>query len=160
MTNGLEPHLLIEKNGNDWSVEIDFLAQTNFPKNTWLKITNRIGSKLQCWLTSGVELPSTNPSVVAATQLPPQTTVLDIMNSVRPSHTRGLQWLFTRPGSLSGVTAFNLHDVFGFSLTNDLVLQVSPLLYRVGTNGVTAYLVEFPPIRIRFASTGDVRKEE
>ncbi len=45
-TNGLQPHLLCEKSGmswNDWSIEIDYVAQTNFSRFSWLKITNSMG---------------------------------------------------------------------------------------------------------------------
>jgi hypothetical protein len=164
-TNGLQPDILVEKLGTDWQIDIELYARTNFAKNTWHKITNRFGSKLQLWLTNGMELQSTNPSVLAAMNLPEITTVSNIMHGVRPLHTRGLQWWpVAGRGVVDGesypTTGFNLKSAFDISPTNDYVLQITPLLYEVETNEVTAHLVEFPPIKMKLMSNGDVRKEE
>jgi len=162
-TNGLQPHLSIEKSGKDWSVGIDLHAQTNFDKNTWLKITNRIGSKLQVWLTNGVEVTSTNQSILTAMSPLAQTTVANIMVGVRPLHTRGLQWWpvvnkAVTAGDFGPTTVFELQTDFGISFTNDIILQIAPLIYKVETNEVTAHLVEFPPIKMKLLSNGEVQK--
>src|SRR5580692_8227297 len=86
-TNGLQPDILVEKSKTDWHIDIEFFARTNFERNAWLKTTNRVGSKLQLWLTNGMELQSTNPSVLAAMSLPTMTTVSDVMHGVHPSNT-------------------------------------------------------------------------
>jgi hypothetical protein len=164
-TNGLQPHLLIEKSGknwDDWDIEIDFIAKTNFAKNTWLKITNRVGSKLQLWLTNGVELQLTNPSALAAMNLPSQTAVSNIMRNVHPSNTRGLQWWpVVQHGVVDGesyqATGFKLQSAFDISFTNDVVLQITPLIYKVETNMETAHLVEFPSVKMKLLSNGEVR---
>ncbi len=82
------------------------------------------------------------------------------MRNIHPSNTRGMQWLWTEPGALSGAGIIYLQSVFNTSFSNDVVLQVTPMLYKVETNDVTAHLVEFPPIKVRLMSNGDVRKEE
>jgi hypothetical protein len=163
-TNGFQPDILIEKFETDWHIDIELFAQTNFEKNTWLKITNRVGSKLQLWLTNGVELKSTNSSVLAATNLPCQTTVSDIMRGVHPSNRRGSQWLSVVGQPIAAgkfypsVTFFRLCDAFDISFTNDVVLQITPLIYKVETNGTAAHLVEFPPIKMKLLSNGKVQK--
>jgi hypothetical protein len=160
--NGLKPGLIIQKNGTEWGVDIDYLAQTNFSGVAWLMITNRVGSKPRLWLTNGMELQSTNPSVLAAMNLPSQTTVSNIMRGVR-SQWRPGQWLRGSQAGLSSgdnisATTFSLQSAFGISLTNDYVLQVTPLLYKVETNRETTRLVEFPPIKVKLLSSGDVEQ--
>jgi hypothetical protein len=166
MTNGLEPHLLINKHGNDWDVDIELVAKTNFEQNTWLKVTNQVGSKLQLWSgDDGMELQSTNPSVLAAMRLPFQTTVSEILHGVHPANTRGLQWWPVAMheiavGESYPVAGFRLQNAFGCSPTNNYILQVTTLIYRVETNGATAHLVAFPPIKVGLMASGEVRKEE
>lgn len=162
-TNGLQPDILVEKSEIDWHIDIELFARTNFGKNTWLKITNRVGSKLQLWLTNGVELTITNPSALAAMNLPAQTTVSNIMHGVRPLHTRGLRWWpvvgqGVATGEFHPMTVFSLQSDGGISLTNDVVLQITPLIYKVETNGATAHLVEFPPIKMKLMANGNVQK--
>ncbi|MGD0207195.1 MAG: hypothetical protein ABSC89_06285 [Verrucomicrobiota bacterium] len=112
----------------------------------------------------GVELKSTNSSVLAATNLPYQTTVSNIMRGVHPSNRRGSQWLsvvgqpITAGKFYPSVTFFRLCDAFDISFTNDVVLQITPLIYKVETNEVTAHLVEFPPIKMKLLSNGEVQK--
>jgi len=161
-TNYLQPHLLIEKYGADWSIEVDYLAQTNFSRNTWLKITNRIGSRLQLCLTNGMELQSTNLGVLAAMNLPSQTTVSNVLCSI-PWRWRPAQWLRTNPtgvgiGDLATSANFSLQSAFDVSFTNDVVLQITPLIYKVETNEVTAHLIEFLPIKMKLLSNGEVQK--
>lgn len=162
-TNCLQPRLLIEKYGNNWSVGIDLYARTNFGKNTWLKISNRVGSKLQFWSTNGVEIPLTNSNVLAAKNLPSQTTVSDIMRGVHPTHIRGLQWWpvvgrGVATGEFYQMAGFSLQSDCGISFTNDVVLEISPLIYKVETNGAKAHLVEFPPIKMKLMANGNVQK--
>ncbi|MGA2181173.1 MAG: hypothetical protein ABSH15_16520 [Verrucomicrobiota bacterium] len=162
-TNGLQPRLLIEKYGSDWSVEIDLYARTNFEKNAWLKITNRVGSKLQLWLTNGIELQLTNSSILAAMNLPSQTTVSNIMRGVHPSNKRGLQWWpvvghGVAAGESYTAAGFSLQSDFDISFTNDVMLQITPLIYKVETNEVMAHLTEFPPIKMKLLSNGKVQK--
>lgn len=165
-TNNIQPEIEIQKSGtnwSDWSIGIDFIAKANFTRNTWLKITNRVGSKLQLWLTNGMELQSTNSGVLAAMNLPAQTTVSEVMHGVHPSNTRGMQWLRTNPtgvgsGDIASATTFSLQNAFDVSFTNDVVLQISPLIYKVETNGAIAHLVEFPPIKMKLMANGNVQK--
>ena len=159
-TNYLEPHILIEKYGTNWNVEIDFLALTNLDRHAWLKTTNPIGSKLHLWSTGGTEIRLTNADVVAAFNLPRQLTIDDIIRSVRPIDRRGLQWLWTRQEALSAATSFNLPPGFEASITNGVILRIIPLIYKIETNEVTADLVEFPPIKIKLLPNGEAKKIE
>ena len=159
-TNYLEPHILLEKHGANWNVEIDLLALTNFDSHAWLKTTNAISSKLQLWSADGTEVSLTNASALAAFNLPSPIAVADIIQSVRPKDRRGLQWLWTRQGSLSGVAVFDLPPEFKGSVTNDVVLGITPLIYKVETNEATADLVEFPPIKIKLLADGEAKKIE
>jgi|SRR5665213_89171 len=91
-TNNLKPSLSIQKLNADWSVEIEFTAQTNFSERSWLKIANHFGSKLRLWTTNGIEIQPTNLIVSTSQQFPIQTTVLDVLSEFHPANLRGLQW--------------------------------------------------------------------
>ena len=161
-TNGLQPRVTFSREGADWSFEIDYKALTNFPANSWLSITNRCGSKLELWLNDGVKAQIKDQTALAAMSLPTQTTVANIMRgSARP---RILQWLrfgsrSPVAGETAAVTTFNLSQAFDIAFTNDVTLQITPLLYRVDSNIQTARLIEFPPMRLKLFSNGDVKKE-
>ena len=164
-TNGLKPFLSIERSRANWYVEIDFKAQTNFSEWAWLKISSRFGSKLELWQTNGVEIQPTNPVALANNHLPVQTTVSNILSGFHPANLRGLQWgrsgfNGTKVGEFFPLASFDLGSAFNVPFTNDIVLQITPLIYRVETNEVTAHLVEFPPIKVRLMADGNVRKEE
>jgi len=162
-TNGLRPSILIGKEGPNWSYELDFLSLTNFLDTSWMKITNRVGAKLQCWQSDGTEVFSTNTEVLDAMHLPVKTTASEIRRSV-PHSRWGLCWL--RVGSSRAVgnepvtaasTTFNLADAFSAPFTNYGVLKITPLLYRVDTNMQAAQLVEFPPIKVKLLPDGHVQ---
>jgi len=53
---------------------------------------------------------------------------------------------------------FSLQSAFDVSFTNDVVLQITPLIYKVETNEVTAHLIEFLPIKMKLLSNGEVQK--
>jgi hypothetical protein len=159
-TNSLLPVLIVEKFETDWTIEIDYIAQTNFPRNTWLRITNRVGSRLEAWSAYGTVLKSTNQAVLAAMTLPAETTVAEIMKGVRPPSIRGMQWLGTDPGLSFTAASFGLRSAFTVPVTNDLVLQITPLIYKVDTNKTTACLVEFPAIKLRLFPDGNIQKIE
>jgi hypothetical protein len=157
-TNCLQPCLLLEKTGAGWAVEIDYIAKTNFSKYSWLKINNSVGAKLQAWSDVGTMLLQKNPAGLTVTDPPASTTVSNIMHSVHPSSKRGLQWLWTEPGTMSGATAFSLQTYYDIPQSSNVIVQLEPLLYKVNSDGVTADLIGFPPIRLKILSTGDVQK--
>jgi hypothetical protein len=163
-TNGLKAEFLIEKYSRDWTIELDFISQTNFSQYAWLKTTNRVGAKLTLWI-DGLETHSTNADALNALRLPSETTVSKIMNGVRLSSRRGLQWWRTKfdgshPGESYPSTSFSLGSVFNFSPTNEIVIQIAPLIYKVEADEVAARLVEFPPTKIKLLPDGDVQKIE
>lgn len=159
-TNSLQPNFLFQReiraNGPDWRVEIDLTAQTNFPGHTWLKVLDPCGAKMRVWFTNDVELTATGTK--GLTSPPARTTVPDVLNGIYRRY-RGRQWW---PSSNLGaasdqqvfLSSFKLSDVFAGPFTNDVVLQMSPLIYKVDTNGVTANLIEFPPTKIRLTTDG------
>jgi hypothetical protein len=173
-TNSLQPNFLIQRefgtNGPDWRVEIDLTAQTNFPGHAWLKVLDPCGAKLRVWRTNDVELTATGTNGLASPAA--KTTVSDVLNGIYrryrgrqwwPSRYRGRQWW---PSSNLGaasdqqvfLSSFKLSEVFAGPFTNDIVLQISPLIYRVDTNGVTANLVEFPPTKLKLTTGGKVEE--
>lgn len=163
LTNGLLSSLEINPASDGWQIDILLTAQTNFPAHAWLKITNRVSSKLELWLTNGVQVLSTNFDVLDVFNLPTQTTVSNIMrHSFFPRSGRAYQWwLVGRPaskGAFNDLANFNLSPSFEISSTNDYVLQITPLIYKVETNEETAHLVEFPPIKVKLLSNGEVQK--
>jgi hypothetical protein len=157
-TNGLQPDIFVSRARTNWYVEIDMLCHSNFPTYTWLKPTNRVASKLEVWFTNGVAVVSHSPDVLAAARLPEKTTVASIMQGVERNR-RGLQWALSimgesRAGEAFPVASFGLRPAFDIPLTNDVLLQITPVLYRVDTDKVTAHLVTFNPVRIKLLSSG------
>lgn len=150
---------------NGWEIDIRFTSQTNFPAHTWLKVTNYVGSKLELWQTNSVQIISTNADVLGAFHLPRQTKVSEIMRHsfISPNKRAYRWWLVGRPayeGASDYTANFMLESAFDISLTNDYLLQITPLIYRVETNEVTARLVEFPPIRVKLMANGNVQRIE
>jgi hypothetical protein len=167
-TNFLQPSLIVQNLGTNWYFELDFLAQTNFPQNAWLKITNRAASRLELWTIGGVKIPSRNPDTLGAWQLPTETTVSEIMSGVQ-QRLRVRQWLlfglnkdgsYTTINHSAAVPNFDLGSAFDVSMTNDLILSITPLLYKVDTNLQSAHLTEFPPIKLKLLTNGNVQKIE
>jgi hypothetical protein len=160
--NGLQPDIILGYSGSGWDVEISLIAKADFPARSWLAISNRVGSKLELWQTNGVQIISTNADVLAAFHLPKQTTVSEALHGVYREW-RGRQWWGGRNPlnegtSLSYTTVWSLQSYFDISPTNDYVLQITPLIYKVETNEVTAHLVEFPPIKVKLMANGNVQK--
>lgn len=162
--NGLRPSIEIERGNNDWYLQLNFLAENNFSRNAWLKITNRVASRIRAWDTNGVELPLKDPDALGVSTLPANTTVSNVMDGVERSR-RGLQWWRTNvKGATAGrsypVTTFSLGSQFGVAFTNTVILSVTPLIYKADTNNGTVHLVEFPSIRVKLSKDGTVEKIE
>ena len=158
-TNGAQPYVQIWTSSNKWQIEVGFIFTTNFPGHTWLKITNHVGAKLELWQTNGVKIISKNTDVRDALRLPKHTLSTEILqHSGRPKGTGAYQWLeagFTIPDGDQIITAdFSLSSAFDVAFTNDYVLNISPLIYKVETNLYSAHLVEFPPFKIRLNADG------
>jgi hypothetical protein len=161
-TNGLQPIVQINRGTGDWYVEVDLLAHQNFSRNTWLRTTNRVGAKVRAWGTNGVEIYLRDPSALAALNLPDQTTVSDIMRGVEWSRQSSQWWRTDLTGVSAGqrypITTFRLAPQFGIPLTNDIILSLSPLMYKVDRDANAAHLVEFPAIQLRLGADGTVTK--
>src|SRR5690606_20915469 len=74
-TNGLLPYFEFQKIDNDWTLKIDYAAQKDFVHHSWLKITNRVGARLQLLSTNGFEVKPVNLDAVTVTNLPILTSV-------------------------------------------------------------------------------------
>lgn len=162
-TNDLQPILSVQQNGAQVTIAIDFLAHRDFDKYAWLKIPNHVGATLDLRRTNGEAISLKNREAITARDLPKDTTVSNIMERVRPSSWAGMQWWKTGirgtvAGETQGAATFVLNDEFNLNPTDDCVLTVAPLMYRVNTNLVTARLVEFPPIQIRISTNGVIEK--
>jgi hypothetical protein len=163
-TNGLQPVLQIERANQDWYVQIDYKTQTNVAWRTWLMISNKVGAKLSLCQTNGVLVPLLDTSAKAAWSLPIKSTASDVFKGVE-TRRRASQWWggvrrVLEPGRIYPATGFRLTSAFGISLTNDFILSVSPLMYKVETNMETAHLIEFPTIRVKLKGDGTVEKLE
>ncbi len=163
-TNGLQPLIRIERADKDWSFEMIYLAQNNFPESAWLRVTNRVGSRMKVIETNGVERPLKDASALAAWQIPVDTSVSNVMQGVERSR-RVLQWWRTGltnsvAGKLYSSTTFSLIPLYETPFTNDCTLQMSPLIYRVDSSGTTAHLIEFPVMRFKLKANGTVEKLE
>jgi hypothetical protein len=160
-TNGLQPYIDFNRSESGWDVDIIMRAQIDCPAKTWLKVTNTVGSELRLFETNGLQIDSTNPAVLAAFHLPEQAAVADIL-SYHSRRGRIYQWWGAGRAVSAGVPGetanFKLESVFSLSPTNEYVLDVTPLLYKVTTNGAAADLVEFPPVKIKLMPNGRVSK--
>jgi hypothetical protein len=162
-TNGLQPCIDFNASSNGWDIDISMLARADFSERTWLKVTNHVGSKLELWQTNSAPVFSTNADIWAAFHLPEQTTASEIIRHsfIRPDRRAYQWWRAGRPvseGELDYTANFKLETAFDIFPTNDYVLQITPLIYKVETNEVTAHLVEFPPIKIKLMANGNVQK--
>jgi len=141
-------------------LSIHFIAMTNVVRYSWLKITNQVGSKVRLWKTNGVEVPLKDSSALAAWKLPLQTTVSNIMEVV-PYRRRGDQWWsygWAQPGNASFAYEFILQPLFGIPITNDVIVELSPLIYKANMTNQDVQLIEFPPIRFKVKGNGDIEK--
>jgi hypothetical protein len=162
--HGLKPSFNITREPFDWGFEIELTAQREFEPFSWLKVPGRFGSRLQLWRDDQTEIrPKTN--VVAVMNPPATDTVSNLLHSAIHPRWRGDQWW--PGGSMKApvtdschLSGFNLRSVFDLPFTNDVVLQITPLIYRANTNQTTANLVELPPTKIKLSANGTVRKME
>lgn len=120
---------------------------------------------MELWRTNGVAVVSTNRDVLSAFHIPKQTTVSEIIShSVYPRNKRGYQWWSigspVKAGRGGEATFFTLESAFPILMTNDYILKISPLLYKVDTNTVNAQLVEFPAIKVKLMSSGQIINAE
>jgi hypothetical protein len=162
-TDDLQPIVLVSKQQFNWDFGVDFAGPTNVQIGTWLKITNRVGSKLELWQNDGQKLDAKDNDALAAMRLPVKTTVSEATAGIN-RRWRGGQWLrlpkrLQRNGKkmLVNTGVFNLTKVYGISFTNEVVLKLTPLLYKADTNDMVR-LVEFPPITLKLLTNGDVQK--
>jgi hypothetical protein len=140
-------------------LQLAYRLETNVPDYTWLRITNNVGAKLQLWLTNGVEVRTTNVDVLDTAKLPLSSTVTDVMRGYPGGRSRrGMQWMDFASNASAAGAYFCLQDVFHVSVTNDVILQITPLIYRVETNKETANLIEFAPIKVKLLANGKIEK--
>jgi hypothetical protein len=152
-TNGLKPVIQFVRLEKGWGVQIIFVGQTNFLRNTWLHITNKVGSKVRVWETNGVEIQLRDSSALAASSLPVQSTVSNVMQGVVRSR-RGMQWWphgkdWSGEGAMDPAYYFLLQPIVGVPITNDIKIELHPLIYRANTNNEGVQLVEFSAIRAK-----------
>ncbi len=157
---GLEPRLLFIREGsNDWEVCVEFVPLTNFQRHSWLLTANHFQSKLRLWSTNGMELKPTDEKVSEAMNLPAFTTVSNALHGIRWER-RGGQWPYGKTGQNFQTAGFSLRSAFDVPFTNDILLQVTPLLYKEDINNQTVSLVEFVPVRVRLKVDGSAEKLE
>jgi hypothetical protein len=150
---GLQPEFVFERDPDNWHVNIDYKFVTNTSPQSWLRVTNRVTAKLRAWASNGAELPITNADAEAVLHLPQVTTVSNILRTVYPQSRRGLQWIQTGskpsvPGDSAYGGSFSLAGVYGCVVTNDVILELTPLAYKVEADGLTARLVDFPALTV------------
>jgi hypothetical protein len=161
-TNGLRPRIFVEKGPLDWHISIDFLFETNFPQHSWLRSTNRQGARIEL---SRAEAPPDIIATTPASQFPQTTTVAEVMRQVVPQSVRGLQWLQSgfvesRVGDLAFSASFGLGKSLNLQITNDVVVRLIPVAYRVDPDMQRARLVEFPAITLKLQKDGRVESEQ
>lgn len=164
-TNGLTPLLHLEFDHKDWYLQISYVVRKSFSRFEWLKPTNRMGSKLILWTTNRTIVPLKDHSAIAAWSLPSTTTVSNMMRGVVPRSSRGLLWwqadfnnLDPEMGTMAVATTFSLSNIYHMSFTNDFILCVGPMMYKVDTNTQSASLIQFPAMHFRLNANGTVER--
>jgi hypothetical protein len=108
------------------------------------------------------EIKSTNAELVALSSIPTDAAVSNILKGVSWRWRGGQWWRTGFKGTTAGETyllsGFRLRSLFNTDFTNDAVLQVTPVIYKVDTNKLSAHLVEFPPIKLNLTSRGNVQR--
>jgi hypothetical protein len=154
-SKALRPVLFCDRKGDDWEILLQFRTVEPFERFTWLQTANPIGGQLQVCLTNGVLCQPKNPKVLEAFNLPFYTTVSNALRGV-PWETRTSHWPRDRVGFQTA--GFSLKSVYGMSFTNDVLLQMVPLMYKENTNTQTVWLVSFPPLRVKLKADGTIQK--
>jgi hypothetical protein len=78
---------------------------------------------------------------------------------------RGSQWWPASHGRIivgesHPATVFDLQGVYGTLFHKDVILEMTPLIYQVETNGQSARLISFPVVRVRLQKDGTIKKLE
>jgi hypothetical protein len=153
----LHANLYSIRNSNDWEIVLQFTPVTSFKRYAWLQTANPFGAQIQLCFTNGVPCNPKDSMVRQAFDLPFYTTVSNALHGV-PWEVRTGQWPL---GNTTFQTAaFSLKAAFDISFTNDVILQVTPLMYKENTNNQMAWLVNFPPIRVELKTDGTIEKLE
>jgi hypothetical protein len=152
-----QPQLYCTKYGDDWEVFLQFNPLTNYERFSWMLTANQFGGQLQVCLTNGVPCQTTNAEVLEAFSLPFFTTVSNALKGVEWRR-RGAQWPWSN--SAFQTAGFRLKSAFNLPFTNDVFFQLTPLMYKVNTNNQSAWLVSFPPLRLKLKADGNVEKLE
>jgi len=162
-SNHLTSSILLEKTRDDWSVEIRFTPTTNFAQDTWLLPTSPFNAKLVLWGSNGKEFPLRDRAR-RAMELADKTTVSNSWRNIDLSR-RGAKNVLGIAGLYFQVSDFGLRSAFDFPLNQDVVLQIAPVMYRPLPNQEhieftrqIVQLVEFPPIRVKLESNGNVEQ--
>ena len=148
---GLQPLISLTKTDSDWDVAVGFFPADR-PRYHWLKPTNDYCSELRLWLSDGSEVRSQNPKLLAAMRLPPEI----VVTNRALSSSEAEPWLTIV--ELNRVAQFSLRSAFDIAYTNDVALQITPLLYRVDVTSTRAHLVHLPPLRVKLLPDGSVQR--
>lgn len=157
-TDGLLPIILTSTPVTNLEITISFTVESNIPGYHWLKITNEVGAKIRLWKTNGVEVPLKDASANAAWGLPLKTTVSNVMKGIAPERRAQLWWASAEPTPSKTYYGYSflLEPLFGIRLTNDVILDLRPLMYQASRSNLNVQLVEFPPIKITVKPNGDI----
>jgi hypothetical protein len=160
--NGLTPIFQFVRYSDNWTIQIDFQASSSLPAQTWLRITNRVDSKVALWSTNGVAIPLKDSTAIAVNDLPTQSEAANVLRGVSRSR-RGGQWwpsaaVAVKADDIYPMATFSLGNTFGFSLTNDVILSLAPLMYGTKPGSQLLTLVEWPTNHYRLNANGTVQE--
>lgn len=161
--DGLRPSITFTRLNDQWIIQTTFIALEALRPNSWLKTTNRVGAKLKLTSNDGRTIPLVDSSAAAAWNLPVQANVSDIMAGVKRGQRVLLWWpassRTTAAGKKFPAAVFDL-SCFESAITNDVKLEMTPLMYKVEANHKTAHLVDFPPVRVELKTNGSLTQLE
>lgn len=157
-SNGLIPIILSDMPDGNVRLSIDFLTQSNLVGGNWLKVANKVGARVSLWETNGIEISIKDSSAQAAWKLPSKSTVSNVMEGIPTSKRAGQWWSPSWPGEQLTAYDFVLAPLLGAPATNDVIVDLVPLMYKTSTNSLSVQLIEFPAIYFRVKPNGDIEK--
>lgn len=158
--DGLLPVILTDIPVTNVCVTINFRVMSNVIGTGWLMVTNQAGAKVKLWASNGVEVALKDPNSLAVWNLPVETTVSNVMSGVDRSRRVQLWWASPSPtlGHTYAGYSFLLESLFGIAITNDVIMELTPLMYKANASNNIVRLIEFPAIHVKVKPNGDLEK--
>jgi hypothetical protein len=144
-TDGLVPVVYLYKSTPEigWDIEVGVRVEGDASGYQLFRVKNNFSSRIRLWQRNGSEVPSSNRDLESSFLFPKELGNLSKLDR-----------LYRIEGQVNSIAAFGLRYPFKIFLTNDALLEITPLIYKMETNSQIARLVNFQPIRITLHTNG------